>query len=182
MLMLTINPPQRTVEPCTSIYQMSRAEERTSSEPRRQDGGYGGERASRSFYSPRSAAHHSPAETETGRDRCRPLRSLLLCCVGHRAARSLASQCSPSWKLKSPSPPSLPPSVLQSSSSPRRSDFSACTHSLTHFQCSLARSIDRSVALRIDSSSSLPPYHTCSRVPTPKTQDVISVYRGITYL
>ena len=57
------------------------------------------------------------------------------------------------------------PSILQSSSSPRRSDFSACTHSLAHFQCSLARSIDRSVALRIDSSSSLPPYHTCSRVP-----------------
>ena len=100
-------------------------------------------------------------ETETGRDRCRPLRSLLLCCVGHRAARSL--QCSAFAVVEVEV--AVLPSILQSSSSPRRSDFSACTHSLAHFQCSLARSIDRSVALRIDSSSSLPPYHTCSRVP-----------------
>ena len=144
MLMLTINLPQRTVEPRTSIYQMSRAEERTSSEPRRQDGGYGGERASRSFYSPRSAAHHSPAETETGRDRCRPLRSLLLCCVGHRAARSLASQCSPSWKSKSPSPPSLPPSCNRRHRRDGVIFRRARTHSLTFSARSLGRSIGRS--------------------------------------
>ena len=122
---------------------MSRAEERTSSEPRRQDGGYGGERASRSFYSPRSAAHHHSAQPSGDRDRSRSLSSaslpfVMLC---RPPRRSLAPQCSPSWKSKSPSsPPSCNRRHRRDGVIFRR----ARTHSLTFSARSLGRSIGRS--------------------------------------
>ena len=126
---------------------MSRAEERTSSEPRRQDGGYGGERASRSFYSP--APLSCPPQPSGDRDRSRlaiahaVVRFAPFCYVVSATAplaRSTLPQCSPSWKSKSPSPPSCNRRHRRDGVIFRR----ARTHSLTFSARSLGRSIGRS--------------------------------------
>ena len=64
----------------------------------------------------------------------------MLCCVGHRATRSLHSVGRRGSRSR---PPPLHPAIVVIAAT-RRSDFSACTHSLTFSAPSLDRSIGRS--------------------------------------